>query len=446
MRSLTTLNLPDRSTMQLKVLLNLVHPIKGFVYQSDQLVADPAGVNGSGVEVSIRPRRGSRGKCSGCGRPGPTYDTQPERRFAFVPLWGLAVVLLYAPRRIDCDRCGVKVEWMPWCEPGSKSGTTLALKGFLAAWAKRLSWKQTAEAFGVSWEAVYRSVAWVVAYGLERRDLSGIQAIGVDEVAYAKGHRYATLVYQIDRGCRRLLHVAEGRSTKSFLSFFVMLKQSARRRGLASDAFVNPIAYVCSDLLAAYRKVIAKMLPGATHILDRYHIVANLHKALDEVRAGEAKQMKQDGYEPVLKKTRWLLLRRKTDLSGKQKHRLKDLLQYNLKTVRAYVLVEGFDAFWDYTSPAWAGKFLDAWCSQVMRSRIEPLKKQAKSLRKHRELLLNWFRAKKQYNSGIVEGLNGVVKVRFRKAYGFRTLGAIQTALYHELGELPEPKHTHRFC
>jgi len=164
------------------------------------------------------------------------------------------------------------------------------------------------------------------------------------------------------------------------------------------------------------------------------------------VRAGEARQMKADGYEPVLKKTRWLLLRRKKDLSGEQKHRLKDLLQYNLKTVRAYLLVEGFDAFWEYTHPAWAGRFLDAWCRQVMRSRIEPLKKQARSLRKHRELILNWFRARKRYNSGIVEGLNGVVKVRFRKAYGLRTLGAIQTALYHELGELPEPNHTHRFC
>jgi len=432
--------------MQLKVLLNLVHPIKGFVYTSDRLVPDPASPNGSRIDVSIRPRKGGRGKCSGCGRPGPTYDTQAARRFQFVPLWGLVVFLIYAPRRIACRRCGVRVEWLPWCEPGGKSPTTLAFRLFLATWARRLSWKQTAQVFGVGWQTVYQSVAWVVGYGLDHRDLSGIEAIGVDEVAYAKGHRYATLVYQIDSGCRRLLHVAEGRSAKSFLSFFLMLKRAARRRGLAGRAFIDPIAYVCSDLLAAYRKVIAKKLPGAVHILDRYHIVANLHKALDEVRAGEARQMKQDGYEPVLKKTRWLLLRRRKDLSGKQKHRLKDLLQYNLKTVRAYLLVEGFDAFWEYTHPAWAGRFLDAWCRQVMRSRIEPLKKQARSLRKHRALILNWFRARKRYNSGIVEGLNGVVKVRFRKAYGFRTLDAIQTALYHELGELPEPKQAHRFC
>lgn len=184
-------------------------------------------------------------------------------RFQFVPLWGLVVLLVYAPRRVDCRRCGVRVEWLPWCEPGGKSPTTLAFRLFLATWARRLSWKQTAQVFGVGWQTVYQSVAWVVGYGLDHRDLSGIEAIGVDEVAYAKGHRYATLVYQIDSGCRRLLHVAEGRSAKSFLSFFVMLKRHARRRGMPGRALIDPIAYVCSDLLAAYRKVIAKMLPGA---------------------------------------------------------------------------------------------------------------------------------------------------------------------------------------
>ena len=96
--------------------------------------------------------------------------------------------------------------------------------------------------------------------------------------------------------------------------------------------------------------------------------------------------------------------------------------------------------------PAWAGKFLDAWCEEVEGTDLGPLKTQAKSLAKHRELILNWFRAKKQFSSGIAEGLNGRVKVRFRKAFGYWTLGAIQTALYHELGDLPLRRQAHRFC
>ncbi|MGA3237444.1 MAG: transposase [Bryobacteraceae bacterium] len=107
--------------------------------------------------------------------------------------------------------------------------------------------------------------------------------------------------------------------------------------------------------------------------------------------------MAQAGFEPVLKKTRWCLLKRKENLTDKQKLRLLDLLRYNLKTVRAYLLKEDFQQLWDYDSAAWAGKFLDEWCRQTMRSRIEPMKKIARSLRTHRELILNYFRAQKEF-------------------------------------------------
>jgi transposase len=428
--------------MQLKTLLHRVHPVKGFVYGTDELVSDPRQPNGVRIEVPLRARRGSRGVCSGCGRRGPSYDVQPSRHFDFVPLWGLAVALVYAPRRIDCPICGVKVEWMPWCSPGSKNPMTLALTVFLARWARRLSWKQVAEVFGVSWDRVYRAVESVVNYGLTHRDLTGITAIGVDEVAYAKGHRYATLTYQLDESRRRLLHVSEGRTARSLLGFFDLLQKEGL--GLGQD-LIGGIGFVCSDMWRAYLKVIRKKLPRALHILDRYHIVANLNKALDRVRADEARTLARDGWD-VLKRARWLLLRRRKRLTGKQRWRLRQILQWDLKTVRAYILEEGLQALWAYRSPTYAARFLDAWCRQAMRSRLEPIKKVARSLREHRESILNWFRAKKLFNSGIVEGLNGLVKLRFRKAFGFRTFDAIKIALYHELGDLPEPKITHRFC
>ena len=132
-------------------------------------------------------------------------------------------------------------------------------------------------------------------------------------------------------------------------------------------------------------------------------------------------------------------------LKAEQRFRLRDLLRYNLKTVRAYLLKEDFQQFWEYNSPAWAAKFLDDWCQQVMRSRIEPMKKVARTLRTHRDLILNYFRAKKQFSSGIVEGLNNKVKLTMRKAYGFRTFHVTEIALYHALGKLPEPTTAHRF-
>ncbi|MFT0175234.1 transposase [Paraburkholderia mimosarum] len=144
-------------------------------------------------------------------------------------------------------------------------------------------------------------------------------------------------------------------------------------------------------------------------------------------------------------KSRWCLLKRRENLTGKQRVRLRDLLQYNLRSVRAYLLKEEFQQLWDYSSPTWAGKFLDQWCTDVMRSRIEPMKKFARTVRTHRELILNYFRARKQFSSGVIEGLNNKAKVTMRKAYGFRTFRATEIALYHALGTLAEPPSTHSF-
>ena len=174
--------------------------------------------------------------------------------------------------------------------------------------------------------------------------------------------------------------------------------------------------------------------------------MAHMSKAIDEVRAQEAKALKAQGYEPVLTKMRWLLLKRPENLTEKQELKLAELLRYNLRTVRSYLLKEDFQFFWLYRSPYWAGQFLDRWCKQTMRSKIEPMKKVARMLRKHRPLLLNWFRAKGQLSSGVVEGFNTKAKLTTRKAYGFRTYHAAEVALYHALGALPEPEFTHRFC
>jgi transposase len=169
-----------------------------------------------------------------------------------------------------------------------------------------------------------------------------------------------------------------------------------------------------------------------------------MNKALDNVRAEETSRMRREGRAPIRRKSRWLLLRRTENLGADQHFRLRDLLRYNLKTVRAYLLKEAFQV-WEYTSPAWAGKFLDEWCRQTMRSRIEPMKKIARSLRNHRELILNYFRAQKMLSSGVVGGLNNKAKVTMRKSYGFRTYRVLELALYHSLGKLPEPQSTHDF-
>jgi transposase len=414
--------------MQLKTLLNHVQKHKGFVYDAVRLEAGSP----PRLIVDIRPRRGSRGSCSGCHRRGPQYDTLPVRLFQFIPLWGVLVFFRYAMRRVACQRCGVKVEKVPWAD--GKSPITTSYAWFLAGWAKQLSWKEVARSFRTSWDTVFVAVKHAVQWGLENRNLKGIRAIGIDEVLWHRGHKYLTVVYQIDEGCRRLLWVGKDRTDACINSFF-------RWFGLRT----RWLQFVCSDQHKPYIKAIARYAKHAVHVLDRYHVVARVNMAIDKVRAEEAKRMQRDGYEPILRKSRWPLLKRPENLTDNQRDKLADVLRYNLKTVRAYLLKEELQLLWTYVSPSWAGKFLDRWCSKVMRSRIEPMKKLARSFRGHRDLLLNWFHAKGEISSGVVEGLNNKLKVTFRKSYGFRTFKAAEIALYHSLGRLPEPKVAHKF-
>ena len=416
--------------MRLQTILNYCQHFKSFVYTKEELVYQDGNQH---LRITVKPRKNNRGICSICYKPAGCYDHLPERKFEFVPLWGIPVYLCYRMRRVNCNDCGIKVESVPWSD--GKHDMTNTLMQFLAGWAKKLSWLETARSFNTSWHKVFSAVHYVVDWGLKHRELNDIESIGVDEISWKKGHKYLTLVYQIDSHCTRLLWIGQDRTTKTFLRFFRMFGKENTAK----------LKHVCSDMWKAYIKVIKKKAPQALHILDRFHIVAKINKAIDEVRANEHRQLKDDGYEPLLKKTRWCLLKRKENLTDKQEVTLNELLKYNLKSVRAYLLKEDFDAFWEYVSPEWAGKFLDRWCTRVMRSKIEPMKKVAKTIRKHKPLILNWFKAKKAFSSGIVEGLNNKVKVATKKAYGFRTFKCIEIALYHQLGRLPEPPMTHRF-
>ena len=194
------------------------------------------------------------------------------------------------------------------------------------------------------------------------------------------------------------------RTEASLSSFFNLLDADT----------IKGIKYACTDMWQAYLKVLRERAPGTTNILDRFHIMKKFSEALDKVRAD-------------------------------QTVRLQELLKYNLKTTKAYLMREDFNQFWTYSSPIGASKFLRDWCKRANRSEIDPMRKIAKMLQRHEPLLLNWFDAR-GLSSGIVEGFNNKAKLTVRKSYGFKEVETISTALYHQLGDLPEPIRTHKFC
>lgn len=314
--------------MHLKSIINRVERHKCFVYKHVRFVD---GLVEPGLEVEIEPWANSRTICSGCGKKRPGYDRLAPRRFQFVPLWNIAVFLVYA--------------------------------------------------------------------------------------------------------MKRLLWVAQERTEQSLRGFFTSLTAEVRAG----------IRFICNDMWGQYLNVIAEQIPAALHVLNRFHIMRNMNMALDEVGRSEVAQLRRDGYEPILTKARWCLLKQPENLTDHQEVSLKELLQYNLKSVRAHLLREDFQRFWECTRPEWAMRFLDAWCTRTMRSRIGRMKKIARSLRRHRHLILNWFRARGTISSGVVEGFNGKAKLTTRNAFGFRTPQGIEIAQFHVLGRLPEPAFAHRF-
>jgi transposase len=423
--------------LEVKTVLNRIQHFPDFVFEDIQ---QRRRLRQWQIEIKIKAHASRNGRCSVCLKRAPGYDRLPERSWLFVPLWGLITRFFYAPRRVSCPEHGVVVEHLPWSE--GKRPITRAMMGFLARWSRHLSWRQTARSFHTSWECVYRSVAWYVEWGLEHRKLVGVESLGVDDLYWGKrkdGNSFLTVIYQIDGHCRRLLWVGRKRT------------QATLRRGLAElgPKVVGKLRFVCSDMWRPYLNVIAAEVGHALNVLDRFHITTHLNQAVDKTRRSESARLRASSSAKAthLKKMRWNLLRRRSRVRGRARIKLNALIASKLDTARAWILKETFEHFWTYKSTTWAGGFLDHWTWLALRSRLEPMQKVAKMLRSHRELLLNWFRAKGELSSGAVEGMNNKIRVVTRRSYGFRTYRAMEIALYHNLGRLPEPdENTHRFC
>lgn len=330
--------------------------------------------------------RRSRPICSSCGRKMPGYDALERRTWRHVQIWGIAVTLAYRPRRGRCKKCGIKVEAMPWS--AGKSPLSLPLIIVLATYARILAWEEVARLCGVSWNTVRAAVKSAVDHGLGRRDAASVIAIGIDEISRRKGHKYMTMVY--DLSGMRLLWCGEGRDKAALRAF--LEEWGEERRG--------QVKAVCVDMWQPYIEVIEEMLPGAVMVFDKSHIIRHLMDAVDKVRREEARKLKEEGQAELLSGTRYIFLKN-------------------------------------------AEKYLGRWLWWATHSRIEPMRDFARMIKRHKERILNYFRVPITHAS--VEGMNRKAKVVSQRAYGYRTVGTFQLALYHVLGDLPMPETTHRF-
>jgi len=364
---------------------------------------------------------GRRLRCGNCSLPSSRIHSRGKPR-----LWrdlrvrDQELVLRYAPVRVKCRRCGPRAEKLPWADKWQRITTAMAQA--VAKLSRELAWKATARHFGLDWKSVAAAVKRAVTRGLELRRWEPLHAIGIDEVSRSKGQRYLTLVYDLER--RRLVWVGENRDAETMKRFFTWLGPRRARS----------ILIVCCDMWAVYLDAVRTNLPRAFVVFDRFHIVQHLNRAVDDVRRQTWRQLRGEE-KTAFKRTRWLWLKNPWNLKTDEKRRLSALCRKNSPIVRAYLLKEAFQRFWDYKRAGWSEPYMKQWLWWASHSRLQPFVKFARMIRKHLDGILLW--TKLPVANGALEGMNNKVKIVSHRAYGYRTVDTYITAIWHGCGDLP---------
>jgi transposase len=363
-------------------------------------------------------------QCGECGslveRVAPSR--RPGRRWRDLALREDIVYLAYAPYRVWCSRCGLRVERLPWA--GKWNRVTHALARAVASLARELTWSAVAHHFRLNWKTIAAVVEGAVLWGLHHRRWEPLHVIGIDEVSRRKGQQYLTIVYDLQRG--RVVWVGRDRTTATMERFLAWL---GGRRARA-------IHTVCCDMWSVYIDAVETHLPQAAIVFDRFHLSQHLSRAVDDVRRHTWRQL--PGAEKAeFKHTRFLWLKNPANLARAEHTRLSALLRLNSPIVRAYLLKEDLRRFWSYRSTAWAGGHLMQWLWRASHSRLAPFQKLARMLRTHLDGILVWTELR--VSNGALEGMNNKVKVISHRAYGYRTPWTYIANIYHCCAGLPLP-------
>lgn len=377
-------------------------------YQVEGIERREATGEGTSPQLWIRlaPQVGRRMECEGCGEAVEAVHDVSERWIRDLPVLDAETYLLVARRRLDCPRCGPRLERLSWLERYAR--VTWRLADSVARLCKVLPIKHVAEFFHLGWDAV-KSIDHA---SLEREvgppSFDGVEVMAMDEFAIQKGHRYATVV--VDARTKRVLWVGRGRDRDSVRVFFELLGKEGCAR----------IRAVVMDMSATYELEVREHCPNAEVVFDLFHVVAKYgREVIDRVRVDQANKLRHDKpARKVIKHARWLLLRNRENVRRPDRIKLDELLKANRALLTVYVLKDDLKHLWDFRSPGHALRFWKGWYSRAIRSRLEPLKAFARRLVRYLPGILahcQW-----PLHTSFLEGINNRIKVIKRMAYGFR--------------------------
>jgi transposase len=363
-------------------------------------------------------------RCPACRRRGSIVRIMDEHRvWRDIPLCRWTVLFCYRPKEIFCPTHGRVQEDIPWA--ASHARITYRLEYVMLVYCQLMTQKAAARLLHMPKstlsDLLHRSIQRI----RDGHRVRGLKAIGVDEISYCKGHKYATVVYDIDRAC--VVWVSQGKGRETIDRFFQEVLSNYQR---------SQITWACCDMSETYIGAIEEHCPNVTLVLDRFHIVKALNEAVDEVRKEQWREASPD-LRKTLKGLRWLLFKHSSNRSKEDVLTLKALQKGNRRIHRAWVLKDEFEHFWEYLAPWAAERFLKRWTTTALKSRLEPIKKFVQTVRKHMHRILPYVQV--GLTNARAEGLNRIIKIVKNRASGFRSFVAFTDMIYLTVGDLDIP-------
>lgn len=372
------------------------------------------------VEIDVQWPTGYQVECPECGRSCSIKDHREERRWRHLDTMQFQTIIKSRVPRSECQEHGVKTIAVPWAGPNSRF-TLLFERLAIDVMVAAKSIKEAAKLLGLSWDQVHHIQARAVERGLARREFDEIKHVGIDEKSFLKGHKYASLM--VDINGERIMEVVEGRTLEAANSLWQSLPEEVR----------GGIDAVAMDMWDAFITSAKTHAPRADIVHDKFHISKYLNEAVDKVRRAEHKEfMKND--DETLKGAKYLFLKNPENMSDTEKERFKALRMDKLKAGRAWSIKEMFSEFWTYSYQASAEKFFQRWYWWATHSRLKPMADVAKLMKRHLDNILTYLRH--QITNAMMEGFNSKIQTIKANARGYRNFANYRIAILFYCGKL----------
>ncbi len=362
--------------------------------------------------------------CPLCNRRGRIIRIMDEyRMWRDIPLYGCTVLLWYCPKEILCPTHGRTQENIPWADAFAR--VTYRFEYAMLVYCQLMTQKAAAKILHIPKSTLSDILHRTITRIRDGHKIRGLRSVGIDEISYCKGHKYATIVYDIDRSC--VVWVGKGKGRETIDKFFTEMLSDYQKR---------KIKWATCDMSQAYIGAIEEHCPNVKLVLDRFHIVKTLNEAVDEIRKQQWRKASVDERK-ALKGLRWLLFKHSSNRSKQESRILNQLRKANRRIHRAWVLKDEFEQFWDYKAPWAAERFLKRWTTTALKSRLEPIRDFVKTIRKHIDRILPFIGSR--LTNAISEGLNRIIKIVKNRASGFQTLQAFTDMIFLTVGDVDIP-------